>query len=94
MTAVSPWVLTPSATMYAAVPYSSLDPSLPTHCQLTVDSLVFGGTQLTATDIVSLSGDSAIGDPSLTKHVPNEVKEKACAAIQRLLEVGVVFRSF
>ncbi|KAF5322652.1 hypothetical protein D9619_002210 [Psilocybe cf. subviscida] len=56
---------------------------------LTQDSLVFGGTQLTATDIISISGDSGIGDASLTIHVSKEVEEKAHTAIKRLLEIVV-----
>ncbi|KAF5322650.1 hypothetical protein D9619_002211 [Psilocybe cf. subviscida] len=63
--------------------------SLPVNFQLTQDSLLFGGTQLTATDIISISGDSRIGDASLTIHVSKEVEEKARTAIKRLLEIVV-----
>ncbi|PPQ89891.1 hypothetical protein CVT25_004813 [Psilocybe cyanescens] len=54
---------------------------------LTRDSLVFGGSQLTATDImVAHSSDLSIGDGSLVTDVAGDTVEKSVRAITRLLE--------
>ncbi|KAF8957579.1 DUF917-domain-containing protein [Flammula alnicola] len=64
---------------------------------LTRDSIVFGGSQLTATDITAhaganasaVAGGTTIGDPSRVAHVSDDVVDKAKKSIQRLLETVV-----
>ncbi|EED18300.1 conserved hypothetical protein [Talaromyces stipitatus ATCC 10500] len=55
------------------------------HC-LGSDALVFGGVQMTSTDIVVASGKADIGDVSKVKHIPDSVLAKAQAKIKRILE--------
>jgi N-methylhydantoinase A/oxoprolinase/acetone carboxylase beta subunit len=63
--------------------------------QITRDSLVFGGGQLTATDIALCSGtltpEETIGDPSKIELIEDEVVEKAGQTVKRMLEVGLCF---
>ncbi|KDR80342.1 hypothetical protein GALMADRAFT_242719 [Galerina marginata CBS 339.88] len=56
---------------------------------LTRDSFVFGGDQLTTTDIMAFSGDLNLGDPSRVAHVPRATVDKAKIGIQRLLEIVI-----
>lgn len=60
--------------------------------QLTRDSLVFGGTQLTTTDIAVRAGKlSGVGNIEAANHIEEEVVTRAQASIKRLLEVRVEF---
>lgn len=55
--------------------------------QLTRDSLVFGGTQLTATDVSVRASGLAVGDPEKVSQLDEEVVKKAHNNVKRLLEV-------
>jgi hypothetical protein len=55
--------------------------------QLTRDSLVFGGTQLTATDVSVRASGLAVGDPGKVSQLDEEVVKKAHINVKRLLEV-------
>ncbi|KDN67715.1 putative hydantoinase [Colletotrichum sublineola] len=56
---------------------------------LTEQSRVFGGSTLTATDIVVASGKAQLGDPSLIKDIPSSTVDVARRRIKQMLE-GVV----
>ncbi|KAE9571741.1 hypothetical protein CGMCC3_g12302 [Colletotrichum fructicola] len=56
---------------------------------LTQQSRVFGGSTLTATDVVVASGKAQLGDAGLIKEVPAETIEKARRRIKTMLE-GVI----
>lgn len=56
---------------------------------LTEQARVFGGSTLTATDIVVASGKAHIGDAGLVRDIPAEMVEKARRRIKTMLE-GVV----
>ncbi|KAJ0360389.1 hypothetical protein COL26b_014089 [Colletotrichum chrysophilum] len=56
---------------------------------LTQQSRVFGGSTLTATDVVVASGKAHLGDADLIKDVPAETIEKARRRIKTMLE-GVI----
>lgn len=48
---------------------------------------MFGGEQLTATDIIAYDGELKLGDPSKIAHIDQDVVDKAKVGIKRLLEV-------
>ncbi|KAI8270406.1 putative D-/L-hydantoinase subunit A [Colletotrichum sp. SAR11_239] len=56
---------------------------------LTQQSRVFGGSTLTATDVIVASGKAQLGDAGLIKDVPAETIEKARRRIKTMLE-GVI----
>ncbi|KAL2275401.1 hypothetical protein FJTKL_02084 [Diaporthe vaccinii] len=56
---------------------------------LTKQAQIFGGSTLTATDIVVASGKAQLGDAGLVKGIPNATVEKARHKIERMLE-GVI----
>lgn len=56
---------------------------------LTAEAKVFGGTQLTATDIVVAAGVEGIGDASLVHDVPREVISRSRQEIKQLLELVI-----
>ncbi|KAK7701027.1 hypothetical protein SLS64_010621 [Diaporthe eres] len=56
---------------------------------LTEQAQIFGGSTLTATDIVVASGKAELGDAGLVKGIPNATVEKARHRIKRMLE-GVI----
>lgn len=56
---------------------------------LTEQARIFGGSTLTATDIVVASGKAQLGDAGLVKDIPNAVVEKARHRIKKMLE-GVI----
>lgn len=53
---------------------------------LTKQSRIFGGSTLTATDIVVASGKTQLGDASLVKDIPDAMVEKARHRIKLMLE--------
>lgn len=53
---------------------------------LTKEARIFGGSTLTATDIVVASGKAQLGDASLVKDMPDATIEKARHRIKRMLE--------
>jgi DUF917 family protein len=57
--------------------------------RLTTDAVVFGGSVLTATDIVVASGAAQIGDFEKVKSLPRKVIEGAKADIKRQLERAI-----
>lgn len=59
--------------------------------QLETKSLVFGGDQLTATDVVVAGEGKSIGVPEKVQHLTTDLVTKATAEIKKLLE-GVVDR--
>lgn len=56
--------------------------------KLTKEALVFGGSTMTATDIVVAAGAAKIGDPTKVKHIPEDVVSAAIAQMRRLLELA------
>src|SRR5258707_4321388 len=57
--------------------------------RLTEDAMVFGGTQLTATDTASAAGLLDIGDRSRTTSIPKDLIAAALADARRLLEENI-----
>jgi N-methylhydantoinase A/oxoprolinase/acetone carboxylase beta subunit len=57
--------------------------------RLTEDAMVFGGTQLTATDIAVAAGLLDIGDRSRTTSIPKDLIAAALADAKRLLEENI-----
>ncbi|OCT48965.1 putative Hydantoinase/oxoprolinase [Cladophialophora carrionii] len=57
--------------------------------RLTTDALIFGGSVLTATDVIVASGDARIGDSEKVKSVPRKVMEGAKSDIKRQLERAI-----
>lgn len=53
---------------------------------LTKEARIFGGSTLTATDIVIASGKAQLGDAALVKDIPDAMIEKARLRIKRMLE--------
>lgn len=53
--------------------------------RLTEDSLVFGGSVLTATDIAVRSGRADVGDASLVRHISDSVVRSGLAQIDRTI---------
>lgn len=56
---------------------------------LTSKAMVFGGDEMTATDIVVASGSLDFGDQSKVKHIPSDTVSKARACIKKILERAV-----
>lgn len=54
--------------------------------QLTHEGLVFGGDQLTATDVAVASGITQIGDPKLVRNINTEFAESVIKKIQTRIE--------
>lgn len=57
--------------------------------KLQQEALVFGGTTLTATDIMVAAGSASIGDGQKVLQVPKTVVEGAVSEIRRLLEKAI-----
>jgi len=57
--------------------------------RLVEDGLIFGGGELTATDILAASGSLNIGDPRKVEHLDKQVVQNAQGAIHELLNRGV-----
>ncbi|MGM0238072.1 hydantoinase/oxoprolinase N-terminal domain-containing protein [Enterococcus sp. AZ103] len=57
--------------------------------RITEEALVFGGNQLTATDIAVRLGISDIGDASLVANIPKEFAEKAYEEIRTMVEEAI-----
>lgn len=57
--------------------------------KITSEALVFGGNQMTATDVAVRLGMVNLGDPSLAEQIPMEVAEKAMAAMREMVEDAI-----
>jgi N-methylhydantoinase A/oxoprolinase/acetone carboxylase beta subunit len=57
--------------------------------RITQDALVFGGQQLTATDIAVRLGHASIGDPQKVAHIDQAFAEKACQKIGDLVAEAI-----
>ena len=57
--------------------------------EITKRALVFGGDTLTATDVAVRLGVAEVGDAALVADVPEDVAERAMAAIRELVEDAV-----
>jgi len=57
--------------------------------RLTEEARVFGGQQLTATDLAVATGRAQLGDPSRVQSVPAAVAEEGLAYISRCLEDSI-----
>lgn len=53
------------------------------------DGLVFGGTTLTATDILVAGGAAGIGDPEKVAHLPADMVEAAQKTVTDMLDAGI-----
>lgn len=53
------------------------------------ESLVFGGSTVTATDIAVRLGMAELGDPSLVSHIPIETAEAAHGIMMQLVQNGI-----
>lgn len=56
---------------------------------ITERALVFGGDTMTATDIAVRLGLAKVGDAGLVADIPNDLAERALAAIRELVEEGI-----
>ena len=54
--------------------------------RLVSEALVFGGSTLTATDIVVAAGRADVGDPSKVAHLPTETVDNAMTTMRAMLE--------
>ena len=57
--------------------------------RLVTDGLVFGGAQLTTTDIIVASGAQAIGNPEHVQHLSAELIEAATQTIHRIVDDAI-----
>lgn len=57
--------------------------------RLSEESLVFGGSTVTATDIAVRAGDAEIGNPELAAHLPVSLIEKAMTAIHNQIDEAI-----
>ena len=57
--------------------------------RLVSEALVFGGSTLTATDIVVAAGRADVGDRSKVAHLPRETVENAMATMRAMLEENI-----
>jgi N-methylhydantoinase A/oxoprolinase/acetone carboxylase beta subunit len=57
--------------------------------RLVTESLVFGGSTLTATDIVVAAGTADVGDRSKVAHIPPETVANALATMRTMLEDNI-----
>lgn len=57
--------------------------------RLTEQAMVFGGEELTASDVAVAQGYAHMGDPSLVEHLDGQLVDAAVEEIQRLVREGV-----
>jgi len=57
--------------------------------RLVTEALVFGGSTLTATDIVVAAGRADVGDASKVAHLPRQTVENALSTMQNVLEENI-----
>ncbi|MEM7700769.1 MAG: hydantoinase/oxoprolinase family protein [Pseudomonadota bacterium] len=57
--------------------------------RLVTEALVFGGSTLTATDIVVAAERAEVGDPSKVAHLPKETVENALTSMRAMLEENI-----
>jgi len=57
--------------------------------RLVTEALVFGGSTLTATDIVVAAGRADVGDASKVAHLPRQTVENALSTMQSVLEENI-----
>ena len=57
--------------------------------RLVEDAFVFGGSQLTATDVAVAAGFAEIGNPEAVAHLPETFTEETLHVIHRMVEDGV-----
>ncbi len=57
--------------------------------RLVTEALVFGGSTLTATDIIVAAGRAGVGDPAKVAHLPKQTVNNALTTMQRMLEENI-----